>query len=58
MGDRDWRPFVYGGLASCVAEFGNVLFRNLFIEIIGPIFLVHVGTVRGVKSLASFIFSL
>lgn len=26
MGDRDWRPFVYGGLASCVAEFGNVLF--------------------------------
>lgn len=23
MGDRDWRPFIYGGLASCVAEFGN-----------------------------------
>ncbi|XP_060517003.1 mitochondrial uncoupling protein Bmcp isoform X2 [Cylas formicarius] len=23
MGDRDWRPFVYGGLASCVAEFGT-----------------------------------
>lgn len=23
MGDRDWRPFVYGGLASCVAEFGK-----------------------------------
>lgn len=22
MGDRDWRPFIYGGLASCVAEFG------------------------------------
>lgn len=23
MGDRDWRPFVYGGLASCAAEFGK-----------------------------------
>lgn len=23
MGDRDWRPFIYGGLASCVAEFGT-----------------------------------
>ncbi|CAG9567618.1 unnamed protein product [Danaus chrysippus] len=23
MGDRDWRPFVYGGLASIVAEFGT-----------------------------------
>ncbi|XP_017784331.1 PREDICTED: kidney mitochondrial carrier protein 1 [Nicrophorus vespilloides] len=23
MGERDWRPFVYGGLASCVAEFGT-----------------------------------
>ncbi|XP_066138726.1 mitochondrial uncoupling protein Bmcp [Euwallacea fornicatus] len=23
MGDRDWRPFVYGGLASCIAEFGT-----------------------------------
>lgn len=23
MGDRDWRPFVYGGLASCVAELGT-----------------------------------
>lgn len=22
MGDRDWRPFIYGGVASCVAEFG------------------------------------
>ncbi|KAK4880369.1 hypothetical protein RN001_008515 [Aquatica leii] len=22
-GDKDWRPFVYGGLASCVAEFGT-----------------------------------
>lgn len=32
MGDRDWRPFVYGGLASCVAEFGKqfvfILFTN------------------------------
>jgi len=23
MGQRDWRPFVYGGLASCTAEFGT-----------------------------------
>ncbi|KAK9510834.1 hypothetical protein O3M35_005534 [Rhynocoris fuscipes] len=23
MGERDWRPFVYGGLASCAAEFGT-----------------------------------
>ncbi|XP_028127899.1 mitochondrial uncoupling protein Bmcp [Diabrotica virgifera virgifera] len=23
MGQRDWRPFVYGGIASCVAEFGT-----------------------------------
>lgn len=23
MGDQNWRPFVYGGLASCVAEFGT-----------------------------------
>ncbi|KAJ8961092.1 hypothetical protein NQ318_008768 [Aromia moschata] len=23
MGDRDWRPFIYGGVASCVAEFGT-----------------------------------
>ncbi|KPI98452.1 Kidney mitochondrial carrier protein 1 [Papilio xuthus] len=23
MGDRDWRPFIYGGLASIVAEFGT-----------------------------------
>lgn len=23
MGDSDWRPFIYGGLASCVAEFGT-----------------------------------
>ncbi|XP_069692225.1 mitochondrial uncoupling protein Bmcp isoform X1 [Periplaneta americana] len=23
MGDRDWQPFVYGGLASCTAEFGT-----------------------------------
>lgn len=23
MGDRDWRPFIYGGLASIVAEFGE-----------------------------------
>lgn len=23
MGERDWRPFVYGGFASCVAEFGT-----------------------------------
>lgn len=23
MGERDWRPFVYGGLASCTAEFGK-----------------------------------
>uniref|UniRef100_A0A1B6BW30 Mitochondrial carrier protein n=1 Tax=Clastoptera arizonana TaxID=38151 RepID=A0A1B6BW30_9HEMI len=23
MGDRDWKPFVYGGLASCFAEFGT-----------------------------------
>ncbi|KAK7873949.1 hypothetical protein R5R35_012959 [Gryllus longicercus] len=23
MGRRDWRPFVYGGLASCTAEFGT-----------------------------------
>ncbi|KAG7311894.1 hypothetical protein JYU34_002979 [Plutella xylostella] len=23
MGERDWRPFIYGGLASIVAEFGT-----------------------------------
>lgn len=23
MGERDWRPFLYGGLASCTAEFGT-----------------------------------
>ncbi|KAK6632375.1 hypothetical protein RUM44_007417 [Polyplax serrata] len=23
MAERDWRPFVYGGLASCAAEFGT-----------------------------------
>ncbi|KAG8256583.1 hypothetical protein J6590_065295 [Homalodisca vitripennis] len=23
MGDRDWRPFIYGGLASCTAECGT-----------------------------------
>ncbi|XP_047107357.1 mitochondrial uncoupling protein Bmcp [Schistocerca piceifrons] len=23
MGEADWRPFVYGGLASCAAEFGT-----------------------------------
>lgn len=23
MGDRDWRPFIYGGLASITAEFGK-----------------------------------
>lgn len=23
MGDRDWRPFIYGGLASIIAEFGT-----------------------------------
>ncbi|XP_023017735.1 uncoupling protein Bmcp mitochondrial [Leptinotarsa decemlineata] len=23
MGDRGWKPFVYGGIASCVAEFGT-----------------------------------
>lgn len=23
MGDRDWRPFIYGGLASITAEFGE-----------------------------------
>ncbi|CAH1104687.1 unnamed protein product [Psylliodes chrysocephalus] len=23
MGERDWRPFIYGGVASCVAEFGT-----------------------------------
>lgn len=24
MGDRDWRPFIYGGLASITAEFGKL----------------------------------
>lgn len=24
MGENDWRPFVYGGLSSCTAEFGNI----------------------------------
>lgn len=28
MGDRDWRPFVYGGIASCVAEFGELTCSN------------------------------
>lgn len=28
MGLNDWRPFIYGGLASCVAEFGKFIFSN------------------------------
>jgi hypothetical protein len=28
MGDRDWQPFVYGGLASCTAEFGMCSNKN------------------------------
>ncbi|KAF7285005.1 hypothetical protein GWI33_012321 [Rhynchophorus ferrugineus] len=28
MGDRDWRPFIYGGLASCVAEFDPCLVKH------------------------------
>lgn len=23
MANGDWRPFLYGGLASCIAEFGT-----------------------------------
>jgi hypothetical protein len=35
MGNKDWQPFVYGGLASCTAEFGmfakiSVVFSSLF----------------------------
>lgn len=30
MGDRDWRPFIYGGLASIVAEFGKETYRFNF----------------------------
>jgi hypothetical protein len=29
MGDRDWQPFVYGGLASCIAEFGMCSNKNM-----------------------------
>lgn len=32
MGERnwkDWRPFVYGGLASIVAELGNVFINDM-----------------------------
>lgn len=28
MGLNDWRPFIYGGLASCVAEFGKLIFSS------------------------------
>jgi len=32
MGGRDWQPFVYGGLASCTAEFGMcVITSSVFI---------------------------
>lgn len=34
MGDRDWRPFVYGGLASCVAEFGKPQKKNDFLKVV------------------------
>lgn len=29
MANRDWRPFVYGGLASCIAEFGMFLLLSI-----------------------------
>jgi hypothetical protein len=29
MGSRDWQPFVYGGLASCTAEFGMCSNKNM-----------------------------
>lgn len=29
MGDKDWQPFVYGGLASCTAEFGTFIRRRI-----------------------------
>lgn len=29
--ERDWRPFVYGGLASCTAEFGTKMFDALLL---------------------------
>ena len=32
MGDRDWRPFIYGGLASIVAEFGKETINFLPVE--------------------------
>jgi hypothetical protein len=31
MGSKDWQPFVYGGLASCTAEFGMSDFHALFV---------------------------
>ena len=33
MADRDWRPFVYGGLASCAAEFGIVIIIQFICQI-------------------------
>jgi hypothetical protein len=29
MGDKDWQPFVYGGLASCTAEFGMFVIEGI-----------------------------
>lgn len=40
MGDRDWRPFIYGGIASCVAEFGELI---KLLKKRGPQFLL-IGT--------------
>ena len=31
VGNRGWRPFVYGGLASCTAEFGMIDFHTNFL---------------------------
>jgi hypothetical protein len=31
MGNKDWQPFVYGGLASCTAEFGMSDFHTHFL---------------------------
>jgi len=41
-GNSNWRPFVYGGLASCTAEFGMIDFIPIFYAVI---FVHSSGTV-------------
>lgn len=46
MAERDWRPFVYGGLASCAAEFGKYCSRLLsviYIKLYKLNFYINIG---------------